>query len=199
MPLPTLAHQPIFRLVLNPSETWEHIPYPFNTLLHLKSHISPPLAVINAGPKLAGLNLDDVSLAYHEQVSSESQITTKKRLALLCSIWNLFMDARHLAKDWVTENRGQKRKRDQDDDEIESLSRRANRTTRSAGQSHRNPEPTPQPIQRTEISGTRKRDWETMSSSTTLTGDVLARLGKRPKTVESINEWVESTTRCLLK
>jgi hypothetical protein len=34
--------------------------------------------------------------------------------------------------------------------------------------------------------GTRKRDWETMSPRTTLTGDVLAQLGKHQKTMDSV-------------
>ena len=62
MPLPPLAHQPVFRRVLNPSETWEMFPYPFNSFPPLECHISPPLAVINGGPKLVNLDLDAISL-----------------------------------------------------------------------------------------------------------------------------------------
>jgi hypothetical protein len=109
------------------------------------------------------------------------------------------MGAKDLAKKWETENRGKKRKWEDDDDEIERLSRQTDRTTRSASKSQRNSEPTHQANQPKEIFESRKRGWETMSSSTTLTGDVLARLGKRQKTVNVIREWVESTTRRLPK
>ncbi|KAF8503723.1 hypothetical protein F5888DRAFT_1800012 [Russula emetica] len=178
MPLPRIAHEPIFRRVLNPSETWEQFSYPFNSLPSLECHVSPPLAVINGGPKLADLDLDAISLMYHRQGSKETQITTKERLTLLCSIWGLFMGVKDLAKEWENEKRGKKRKRDQDDDDIGRLSQRTDRTTR----------PT-----------IRKRDRETMRSSTTLTGDVLAQLGNRQKTVDRIKEWVDSTSRRLPK
>jgi hypothetical protein len=155
--------------------------------------------VINAGPKLVGLDLDSISFTYHGQQSNESQIATKERLVILRRIWDLFMGAKDLAKKWETENGGKKRKREEDDDEIERLSQQTDRTTRSAAKSQRNSQPTPRAIQPKEISGTRKRGWETMSSSTTLTGDALARLGKRQRTADTIKEWVESTAPHLPK
>lgn len=188
MPLPSLAREPISRRLLNSLETWHHYPHPFNTLPTLECHISPPLAAINAGPKIVGLNLDDVSLMYHGHERNEVQIATTERLTLLSKIWGLFTGAKDDAKLWGNKNRGSKRKRVQDDDDTERLSQRSGRSTRSVmkalaeGQSG-------------EGSGTRKRDWEMMSESTmTLTGDALAHLGKRQKTVEIVREWAKSTS-----
>jgi hypothetical protein len=62
--------------------------------------------VINGGPKLANLDLDAISLTYHGQESSETQVATKERLTLLYSIWGLIMSAKDLAKEWENENRG---------------------------------------------------------------------------------------------
>jgi len=194
IPLPRLAPEPITRRVLNLPDPWKQFPYPFVSFPPLECHISPPLAVINAGPKLVDLDLDAISLTYHAQ-RNETQVATKERLAILHRIWGLFTGAGDLAKEWENRNRGKKRKRDQDDDDVERLSQRTDRTTRSTVKSERNSEPTRQAgTQPKETLGTRKRDWETMSSSTTLTGDVLARLGKRQKTMDRIKEWVESTT-----
>src|SRR6266849_9551246 len=166
MPLSRFAHEPISRRIQNPSETQEHCSYPFNSFPPLECHVSPPLAVINGGPKLADIDLDAISLSYHRQ-DNETQIATKERLALLSSIWGLFMGAKDLAKEWENENRRKKlkRKRDQDDDDVaRPLQRqRTDRTTRPIPTS----EPTRQATGGTppkEISRTRKRDWETMSS-----------------------------------
>jgi hypothetical protein len=112
MPLPRLAHQPVLRRVLNPSETWEQFPYPFNSFPPLECHISPPLAVINGGPKLVNLDLDAISLKYHEQESNETRMETKEHLIVMRRIWGLFMDAKDLAKNCEIENRGKKRKRE---------------------------------------------------------------------------------------
>jgi hypothetical protein len=179
MPLPRLAHEPIFRRALKPSETWEQFSYPFNTFPPLECHVSPPLAVINGGPKLAGLDLDAISSMYHQQESNETQIAIKERLTLLCSIWGLFVGVKDLAKEWENERRGKKRKKDQDDNDI-GLSQRTDHTTCSIAKSQRNSESTGQAIggvQPEEILGTGKREWETMGSSATLTGDVVAHLG----------------------
>jgi hypothetical protein len=83
---------------------------------------------------------------------------------------------------------GGKRKREQDEDDIERLSQSSG-TTRSATRSSakNKSDPTHQIIcskrnQLTEGSGTRKSDWEVMTA--TLTDKVLTRLGKRQKTAE---------------
>jgi len=247
MPLMRLEHEPVSRRVLNLSETFS---YPFNSFPPLESHISPPLAVINGGPKLLGLDLGAISSRYHRKERIETRLATKKRLTLLRSIWDLFMGVKDLAKQWENENKEQKRMWDQDGD-IVRLSQRTDRTTRSISKPQRNSEPTrqaiggpqpgPQPgvylgtrkrkrdgetmesstdrgkkrmrdqdgdIRNSEptrqaIGGTqpgvkfgirkRKRDCETMRSSTTLNRDVLAQLGMRQKTVDSIKGWIEST------
>jgi hypothetical protein len=184
------------------SESYEVFDFPFNSFPPLECHVSPPLAVINGGPKLAGLDLDAISLTYHRRESNGTQIATKERLTLLCSIWGLITGAKDLAKEWENENRGEKRKLGQSDGDIGRLLQRTDCTTHSIAKPQRNSEPIRQAIggtQPKEILGTRKRDWKTMSSSMTLTGDVLARLGKRQKTVDSIKEWVESSTRRLPK
>jgi len=109
MPLPRRAHELILRLNrlnLDPSESWRVYSYPFNTFPPLECYVSPPLAVINGGPKLANLDLDAISLTYHGQESSETQVATKERLTLLYSIWGLIMNAKDLAKEWENENRG---------------------------------------------------------------------------------------------
>jgi hypothetical protein len=202
MPLPNLAHEPISRRVLNPSETWQHYPHPFNTLPPLECHVSPPLAVINAGPKLIDLDLDQVSLTYHGSEENESQRETKERLALLCRIWDLFTSAKVDAKTWEDDQRGTKRKRDKDDDDVDRLSQRSGRITRStaSSSSQHNSDPTGQVIGSAGSKlkrgpGTRKRNWEIMTASTTtLTGDTLARLGKRQKTRKCVKKWAESTS-----
>jgi hypothetical protein len=202
MPLPGLSHYPILRMEPGQSESYEVFDFPFNSFPPLECHVSPPLAVINGGPKLADLDLDAISLTYHRQESNETQIATKERLTLMRSIWGLIMGAKDLAKEWENENRGKNTKRDQDDGDIGRLSKRSDRIRRSIAKSQPNSKPIRQAIggtQSKEILWTRKRDWKTMSSSATLTGDVLAQLGKRQKTVDSIKEWVESTTRRLPK
>jgi hypothetical protein len=59
---------------------------------------------------------------YHGEESNESQIATNQRLVVLRRICHLFMDNKHLAKEWETENRGRKRKRKEDGDDLERLS-----------------------------------------------------------------------------
>jgi hypothetical protein len=81
------------------SESVKLYSYPFNSLPPLECHVSPPLAVINGGPKLAGLDLHTISSNYHGQGSSEIQ-ATKERLTLLDKIWGLIMGSRDSAKQW---------------------------------------------------------------------------------------------------
>lgn len=73
--------------------------YPFDSLPPLECRISPPLVVID-GPKLGDLDLDAISLMYHRQESSETQVATKEHLVLLCSVWDLMKGAKDPEKNW---------------------------------------------------------------------------------------------------
>ena len=195
IPLPRLAHEPISCRGLNPLGRYSHL---FSLIRPLECHVSPPLAVINGGSKLANLDLDAISSSLCHRQGSGEILATKERLILLSSIWDLIMSAKGLAKEWETENRGEKSPRDQDGDDMVRLSQRIDRTTGSIPESKRNSGPTHEVIGGTQpgvISGTRKRkrDGETTRPSTTLNRDVLAQLGKRQKTVDSIKGWIEST------
>jgi hypothetical protein len=186
---------------MNPSETWEHHAHPFNTFPPLRCHISPPLAVANAGPKLSRFNLEDIALAYHNQERNEPQKKTLERLTVLRDIWDLIEGAKGLAKSWAEEQGRNKRKRDPDDDDDDM---RSQRSVRSAMKSSQCDSPTCQhngETQARENLGMHKRNWEMMdSSTTTLTGVALARLEseKRQKTDDWIKTWVESTSNDII-
>jgi hypothetical protein len=80
---------------------------PFCSFPALKSHVSPPLAVINGGPKLVGLDLEAVSLTYHRENSNKTDLAaTTERLTLLHSIWGLITGAKEAAEKWENESRG---------------------------------------------------------------------------------------------
>jgi hypothetical protein len=195
MPLsPGLLRIPLYHLKGDGSWDGKAFPYPYDGLPLLECHIPPTLAVINGGPKLANLDLDAISLTYHRQ---ESNTQIKERLTLLSDIWKLITDAKELAKEWERENCGKKRKRSRDDDDGDASSQRTGRTRRSSAKSRRQSELTHQAIGGTQPKylGTRKLDRETMSLSTTLTGDVLAQLGKGHKIMDRIKVWVEATAR----
>jgi hypothetical protein len=125
IPLPGLVHEPFLRLTLDSSEQWQIHLHPYQTPPPLECHITPPFAVINAGPKCAGVNLDAIARACCQ--TSKNHQALKGRLELLCEMWNLFENARANAKDW---KRG-KRKRERDDEDIERLLQLSRRTTRS--------------------------------------------------------------------
>ena len=74
--------------------------HPYRDLPELECHISPPYAVINAGPKCIGLDLDRVALDYHQSETSNSHRELKHQLELLCDIWALFEDTKEAAKAW---------------------------------------------------------------------------------------------------
>lgn len=106
----TSTHEPIPRRE-QLTELWEVYYPPFCLFPALKSHVSPPLAVINGGPRLAGLDLEAVALAYHGQNSDETDLAaTRERLTLLRHIWGLITDAQDAAKKWENESRRKKRK-----------------------------------------------------------------------------------------
>ncbi len=118
-------------------------------------------------------------------------VATKRSLILLRDIWDLIVDAKDDAKKWEESERG-KRKRDKDGDDIERLSQRTGCTTHSSAKTQRNSESKPASQTRTQPKknpGKRKRD-------RTLSGRVLARLGKHDNSMDRIKEWAEVTAEC---
>lgn len=191
--------------------------HPYRDLPELECHIAPPYAVINAGPKCIGLDLDQVALDYHQSETSDSQMELKLQLELLRDIWALFENAKEAAKAWEEterkERRKAKRKREENDTDTYSLTTR--RTTRSQSRSanggHDDP-PSPsesgsractQPggsdthKRSTRVANKRKRKLGSSSlSGATLTETAMQHLSKRQKTGDlntTIMQWVEST------
>jgi hypothetical protein len=190
--------------------------HPYRDLPDLECHIAPPYAVINAGPKCTGLDLDKIALDY-QVGDSESQEELKHRLELLRDIWALFEGAKEAAKAWEEkereERRKQKRKRDEDD--IDTSSMTTKRTTRSQSRSanggHEN-QPGPsrpgshaskdqsggsnthkQPKRGSTI---RKRKRGNSSNGATLTEAAVLHLSKRKRMADSnttVKRWVKST------
>jgi hypothetical protein len=53
---------------MDPFKTYQHFPHPLNTPLNMLTPLDAPLlAVINAGPKLDDVNVNDVSSVYHKE------------------------------------------------------------------------------------------------------------------------------------
>ena len=69
MPLPGISKQHIPHYKGDPM-----VHYPYKLLPSLICHISPPLAVINGGPKLFSLELLDISSTYHN-ISKSARIS----------------------------------------------------------------------------------------------------------------------------
>jgi hypothetical protein len=205
IPLPGLACEPFLRRTLDPSEQWRIHLHPYQTLPPLECHIAPPFAVINAGPKCAGADLDAITQACCQ--TNEHQQALKDRLELLCKTWSLFENAMANAKDWETERRG-KRKRERDDEDIERHSQSTQRTTRSQSRSSRGSAGRKSAparadrcrgsrtnIEQTQESSAQKRNWTHSSSSAILSEYAVSRLGKRQKTSDlnaTVKRWVES-------
>jgi hypothetical protein len=202
-------HEPFAREGPNESDPWVIINDPYNTLPPIECYVSPPLAVINGGPKLDDaqtylktkqLEVDAIASTYHKQESGETQVVaTTERLTLLSDIWHLIEGAKGDAEKWRDFKTG-KRKRDPGDDDIEPNSPKSSRTgmtTRSTSKSQGKSEPTRQPVRETRYknSGTSSRELDTTLS---LTGDVLAQLGKSIDN-KRIIEWVEATARRRMK
>src|SRR5882762_10688018 len=82
IPLPGLAHEPSLRRTLDSSEQWKIHLHPYQTLPPLECHIAPPFAIINAGPKCAGADLDAIARACCQ--TNGNQQALKDRLELLC-------------------------------------------------------------------------------------------------------------------
>ena len=112
---------------------WFNHDHPYHDLPHLECHIAPPYAVINAGPKCVGLDLDRVALDYHRSERNNSQRELKRQLELLCNIWALFENEKEAANAWGGNEREerQKKKRKRDEDDVDTSSLTTKRTTRS--------------------------------------------------------------------
>jgi hypothetical protein len=216
IPLPSIERDACMRRELTYSETlqsveqWVIHTYPYQNLPHLECHLAPPLAVINGGPKCAGIDLDAIAQASCQ--TNESREALKRQLELLRETWALFDNAMGDAKDWEQGQRG-KRKRDHDDEDIERLSQSSQRTTRSQSRSThsrvKSKLSTPQndenttgnrcrgsgiEVELTQIS--RARKCAPSSSGTTLTEGAVLRLGKRRKMGDldtMVRHWAEST------
>ena len=202
MPLPRMRRDEfIFRRKIG-QDGYVTFYHPYNTFPRLECYVSPPLSVINGGKKLTGLDLDALARMYHGEESSDPQVqATKERLALLREIWELIKGAARDARKWEENHRG-KRPRDVFNDDVERLSQITGRQTRSSTRSksqggNSNPTGTRQAsggTQRKMNMGSRERDM-------TLTGDVLAQLGRPQKGWNTlrVRNWVEATARRLSK
>lgn len=199
IPLPSIERDPLVhpKLVLSPeTETgqlgrqWDLHFYPYQTLPDLECHIAPPFAAINGGPKCAGTDLDTLTLDYCQ--SSDSCPALKRRLELLCEIWEIFLNAKEDASNWERGKMG-KRKREEEDEDIERLTQSSRRTTRS--QSRISQGPTGDNAKHIHTSCSRKRKAVPSSSGRTLTERAVFHLSKRQKTSDfrtTVKYWAES-------
>jgi hypothetical protein len=170
-----------------PVQQWDNHFYPYHTLPDFECHIAPPFAAINGGPKCAGTDLDAITLDFCQ--SRDSRPALKRRLELLCEIWEIFQNAEADANNWEWGKRG-KRKREQDDEDIERLTQSSRRTTRSQSRLSQNPTG-----DNVKLFGSRKRKAAPSLSGTTLTERAVFRLSKRQKTSDFrtlVKHWVES-------
>lgn len=182
----TLQHSP----TLEPLEQWDSHLYPYQTLPDLECHIAAPFSVINGGPKCAGNDLDGLTLTYCQ--SSDSRPALKRRLELLCKVWEIFQNAKEDAENWEKATRG-KRKREEEDEDIERLTQSSRRTTRSQSRKSQG-SPTGDNVKH--VSGSLKRKVAS-SSGKTLTERAVFQLRKRQKTSDSdfhttVKRWAES-------
>jgi hypothetical protein len=188
--------------------------HPYRDLPELECHIAPPYAIINAGPKCVGLDIDKLALDYHESEACESQRALKAELELLRDTWALFEDAGDAAKAWEEKEREEKRKRKCDDDSMDTASRTTRRTRRSQYSANNGEGTQPSPSrpgsrasrqrsagsntgkQPTQPSNTRKRKYGSSSSGVTLTEAAVSCFYKRQKMGDlnaTVKRWVEST------
>jgi hypothetical protein len=84
--------------------------HPYRHFPELECHITPPYAIINAGPKCVGLDIAKLTFDYHESEACESQRALKAELELLRDTWALFEDAADAAKAWEEKEREEKQK-----------------------------------------------------------------------------------------
>ena len=181
-PIPVLSPE-----TSQPVQQWVTHFYPYHTLPDLDCHIAPPFAAINGGPKCAGTNLDAITIEFCQ--SKDSRPALKRRLELLCEIWEIFQNAKADANNWERGKRG-KRKRDQDDEDIERLTQSSRRTTRSQSRLSHNPMG-----DNVELSRSRKRKAAPCLRGATLTERAVSHLSKRQKTSDfrtTVKHWAQS-------
>ena len=193
---------------------WFSHDHPYRNLPHLECHIAPPYAVINAGPKCVGLDLDRVALDYHKSETSDSQRELKRQLELLCDIWALFENAEEAANAWGGKEREERQKRKRDEDDVDTSSLTTKRTTRSQTRTvdggYDSPPSPSRPGSRASkqpggsntdrrslrVARKRKRKWGSSTSGATLTETAVWHLCKWQKMADPntmITRWVEST------
>jgi hypothetical protein len=105
--------------------------HPYGDLPELECHIAPPYAVINAGPKCIGLDLNKIALDYHQSETSGYHRELKLQLELLRDTWALFESAKEAAMAWEEKERDErkKQKRKRDEDDTDTFSATTKRTT----------------------------------------------------------------------
>jgi hypothetical protein len=198
VPLPSIKCDPFICQTLRFSQTHEpseqlsvHV-YPYETVPDLECHIAPPFAAINGGPKCTGTDLDTITLDYCP--SSDSRRALKHRLELLCEIWELFQNAKEDANKWERGMKG-KRKREQEDEDIERLTQSSRRTARSQSRMSQDPTGDNTIVMHPSQAGSRKRKAASSLRLTTLTKRAVSHLSKRQKTSDfhmKIKYWAES-------
>ncbi|KAM6489220.1 hypothetical protein JOM56_015390 [Amanita muscaria] len=201
IPLSSIMRDPFMRLkpVSSPAASqavpqWDLHFYPYHTLPDLECHVAPPFVAINGGRKLAGVDLDAITLDYCQ--SSDSRPTLKGRLEVLREIWEILQSAKQDASKWEESKRG-KRKRDEDDEDIERLTQSSQRTTRSKLRASQAPAPQKTANQQTShrTSTAWKRKAHASLTGTTLTEYAVRHHNKRQKTSRfhnSVKRWAES-------
>ena len=207
--------QPFVRLGADNQRVVHH--HPYHNLSDLECHIAPPYAIINAGPKCVGLDLDQITRICCQTETSQSQEELKHRLELLRDIWALIEAEKEAAKAWEEREREERRKlkRKRDEDETDTSSMTTKRTTRSQSHSmngRHGDQPGPsrpgshaskgqsagssthkQPKRGSTI---RKRKRRNSSNGATLTEAALSHLSKRKRTANlnmTVQRWVGST------
>jgi hypothetical protein len=192
IPLPSIERDPFLRRTLEPFEQWNAHLYPYETLPDLECHVAPPFAAINGGPKCADIDFDALTLDYCQ--SSDTRPALKCRLKLLCEIWEIFQNAKEDAGNWERGKKG-KRKREQEDEDIDRFTASSQRTTRS--QSRISLGPTGDNIKHIHTSGnlSRKRKAVHSSSGMSLTERAVFHHSKQQKTSDfhtTVKRWAES-------
>jgi hypothetical protein len=163
---------------------WHGHRYPFHTVPEVECHIAPPFLAINGGAKCSAVNLNAIVAQYE---SSNLPPALEGRLDLLRQIWELIQNAKEEADSWRKNSTKGKRKREQDDDDIERLSRSTRLTTRSQSRIlHRHGD---------DVGYRRKRKAPPSSCGTTLTKRAVLHFSKRQKHSDfraMVRRWAES-------
>ena len=203
------------------SDSHERHTYPYNKLPPLDCHVSPPLAVINAGQKLDGMDLQKVAQDYWSAESGENEESEemhenvnklRRQLELLRDIWQWICNAEGDAAQWRSGHMGK-----QDGDQFSGpgssersrkRSRRRSRNDTDISGNEFNPSSHPFTPQIPTTSNsmppssgvTIDKQQQLLQrgakrgSTASLTEETLSRLGKRSKTAneERVMQWAVS-------